>query len=201
MIVIIDYGMGNLASVGNALNKIGFEAIISSDPHRVMQAAKVILPGVGAFEDAIKNLHDSGMDQAIYEVVRRQTPLLGICLGMQLMMGESEENGLHKGLDLVPGRVVRFDLGNEYKVPHMGWNQVWPREDSLLFRDIEPGSHFYFVHSYYTAPDEDGWAAATCDYGSNFVCSLEQGNIFATQFHPEKSGETGLRLLANFAGL
>ncbi|MGE5392039.1 MAG: imidazole glycerol phosphate synthase subunit HisH [Deltaproteobacteria bacterium] len=198
MIAIIDYGMGNLASVKNALNKLGYEAIISDDADEILKAERVILPGVGAFEDAIKNLRQRGLDQAIDEVLRQEKPLLGICLGLQLMMSESEENGLHKGLDLVPGRVVRFALPAQFKVPHMGWNSIKPAADSKLFTGIAPESYFYFVHSYYVVPEDESVIAARCNYGMDFTCSIERSKLFATQFHPEKSGTIGLQVLKNF---
>lgn len=199
MITIIDYGMGNLGSVRNALHKLGYNSEISSEPDRVMRASKVILPGVGAFEDAMANLTGKGLADALKEVAAREVPLLGICLGMQLFCEVSEENGVHQGLNLVPGRVTRFQLPSSYKVPHMGWNQVEPVADSRLFAGIAADSHFYFVHSYHVNPGEPKWVGAYCQYGYDFVCALEHHNLFATQFHPEKSGEWGLRLLNNFA--
>jgi len=198
MIAIIDYGMGNLASVKNALTKLGYEVVISDDAEQILRAERVILPGVGAFEDAISNLRQRGLDQAIDEVQRQGKPLLGICLGLQLMMSESQENGLHKGLDLIPGRVVRFELPVQLKVPHMGWNSITPKVDSKLLAGISPESYFYFVHSYYVVLDEGAVAAAQCNYGVDFTCAIERGNLFATQFHPEKSGTIGLQVLKNF---
>ncbi|MGI6434397.1 MAG: imidazole glycerol phosphate synthase subunit HisH [Syntrophomonadaceae bacterium] len=199
MIIIIDYGMGNLASVQNALRKLGYDSVISSQPGEVLKASKVILPGVGAFEDAMNNLAASGLDEALKEVAAREVPLLGICLGMQLLCDESEENGLHQGLKLVPGRVTRFRLPAQYKVPHMGWNEIESASGSRLFAGIIPRSHFYFVHSYHVNPLELQYVGACCEYGYNFVCALEHNNLFATQFHPEKSGQLGLRVLNNFA--
>ncbi len=201
MIAIIDYGMGNLASVKNAFAKLGYEAGISSRPEDILAADKVVLPGVGAFADAVNNLRRDGMDRVISAVVKKQTPLLGICLGLQLLFGASEENGLHQGLGIIKGKVVKFDLPQEYKVPHMGWNQVRPAADSRLFKGIKGGSYFYFVHSYYVIPEDDSYITATSDYSRDFVCALEWRNVFATQFHPEKSGEPGLRILHNFAVL
>lgn len=198
MIAIIDYGMGNLASVKNALNKLGYEALISDDADEILKAHKVILPGVGAFEDAIRNIRRRGLDKAIDEIMRQAKPLLGICLGLQLMMSESEENGLHKGLDLVQGRVVKFELPLGFKVPHMGWNSITPRLDSRLFTGISPESYFYFVHSYYVVPEDDTVIAARSDYGIGFTCAIERGSLYATQFHPEKSGAIGLQVLKNF---
>ncbi len=199
MIAIIDYGMGNLASVANAFAKLGFEAYITSDPEMVLQADKVVLPGVGAFADAMHNLKKTGMDQVIYETVKRNTPLLGVCLGLQLLFTSSEENGFHQGLDIVKGQVLR--IPPHYKVPHMGWNEVRPRPESRLFKGIPAGSYYYFIHSYYVAPEDADWSAAVTDYGFDFTCAIEKNNIFATQFHPEKSSESGLYILKNFGGM
>lgn len=201
MIIIIDYGMGNLGSVHNALHKLEHDCAISSDPLKVAKASKVILPGVGAFEDAMKNLSAKGLDDAVKEVMAAEVPLLGICLGMQLFCEESEENGLHQGLGLVPGRVTRFKLPAHFKVPHMGWNDIRPVEPSRLFAEVPAHSYFYFVHSYHVNIDDDKWSGASCNYGYDFVCALEHQNLFAAQFHPEKSGETGLKVLNNFARL
>lgn len=198
MIAIIDYGMGNLASVKNAFNKLGFDASITSKAQEILSAERVVLPGVGAFEDAVANLRKLGLDQVIEELVARDTPLLGICLGLQMLFTESEENGIHRGLDIIKGRVVKFDLPADFKVPHMGWNQVKTAPESKLFNGIPANSHFYFVHSYYVEPDDKTYIAGTCDYGRDFVCAVEKRRLFATQFHPEKSSELGLRILKNF---
>lgn len=201
MIAIIDYGMGNLASVRNALNKLGYEAVITSQAEEILTADKVILPGVGAFADSIQNLRQQGLDRVIQQVAGRETPLLGICLGLQLLFSESEENGFYRGLDLIPGRVVKFELPRSYKVPHMGWNEIIPAESSRLFQGIPSGSYFYFVHSFYVVPENNTAEAARCNYGIDFTCAVEAGNIFATQFHPEKSGDIGLQVLKNFASI
>lgn len=201
MLVIIDYGAGNLASVRNAFLKIGAQAAISSDPKVIVQADKAVLPGVGAFADAMENLRRLHLDMTVKAAIESGTPLLGICLGMQLLFTQGEEHGIHPGLDLVKGRVLRFDLPREYKVPHMGWNTIYPQEGSRLLKDIPGGSHFYFVHSYYVEPENDAAIAARSDYGIDFVCAIEQENLFATQFHPEKSGDMGLKILHNFAEL
>ncbi len=198
MIAIIDYGMGNLGSVKNALLKLGYEAMITSAPEVILQAEKVILPGVGAFADAIGNIRSLGIDQVIREVVRQEKPFLGICLGMQLLFTESDENGVHKGLDIIPGRVEKFYLPGKFKVPQIGWNSIAINPASKLLAGIPNGSYFYFVHSYYVVPADEAVAAARTEYGVNFVSALEQGRIFATQFHPEKSSELGLKILRNF---
>lgn len=196
MIAIIDYGMGNLASVKNAFAKLGYETYTTSDPNQIVEAEKVVLPGVGAFADAIKNLSDLGIDQSIYEVVKRRIPLLGICLGLQLLFTESVENGVYKGLDVIEGRVEK--LPPLFKVPHMGWNSVETNPESRIFKGIPSGSYFYFVHSYYVDPADISWQAGQSSYGLDFVSAVEKNNIFATQFHPEKSSLIGLEILKNF---
>lgn len=198
MIAIIDYGMGNLGSVKNALLKLGYEAQITSRADDILQAEKVILPGVGAFADAIGNIRSLGIDRVIMEVVRRKTPFLGICLGMQLLFTESYENGLYKGLDIIPGRVEKFQIPTNYKVPQIGWNSIAINPASKLFAGITTGSYFYFVHSYYVVPEDEAVVAARTEYGVDFVSALEKGKVFATQFHPEKSSELGLKILKNF---
>jgi len=198
MIAIIDYGMGNLASVKNALLKLGYDAMTTSRPEEILQAEKVILPGVGAFADAIGNIRSLGIDQIIYKLVERETPLLGICLGMQLLFTESNENGVYKGLDIIPGRVEKFQIPSQYKVPQIGWNSIEVNPASRLLSGIPSGSYFYFVHSYYVVPEDKAVVAARTEYGVSFVSALEKGRIFATQFHPEKSSELGLRILKNF---
>ncbi|MDD4801629.1 MAG: imidazole glycerol phosphate synthase subunit HisH [Syntrophomonas sp.] len=198
MIAIIDYGMGNLASVKNAFLHLGYKAITTSRPDEILAADKVVLPGVGAFADAIKNLRQMGIDQTIHELVARQIPILGICLGMQLFCSESTENGIYKGLDIIKGRVERFNLPAGFKVPHMGWNQIEPDPSSHLFKGIPAGSCVYFVHSYHVVPADETVAAARTDYGIKFIAALEKGRIFATQFHPEKSSRLGLKILKNF---
>lgn len=200
MIAVIDYGMGNLRSVHKALEKLGFQTRVTSDPDEVVQADKVVLPGVGAFADAIKNLKASGMDEAVRQVVASGKPFLGICLGFQLLFSESEEDGLYRGLDIIPGRVTRFPptVG---KVPHMGWNQVEYCREAPVFASIPSASYFYFVHSYYVVPGDEQVQVAVCNYGLRFTCAIMKDNLFATQFHPEKSSVLGLRLLKNFGEL
>jgi glutamine amidotransferase len=200
LIAIIDYGVGNLASVRNALIKLGHEAVISSSPEQILQADRVVLPGVGAFGDAMNNLSHLGLDKTVKQVIASGTRLLGICLGLQLLFTEGEEHGIHPGLGIIKGQVKKFNLPRPYKVPHMGWNQVYPRQDSVLFKGLPSAGHFYFVHSYYVIPQDDSVVAAYSDYGLDFVCAVEQGQLMATQFHPEKSGRLGLQVLQNFAG-
>ncbi|MDD4776095.1 MAG: imidazole glycerol phosphate synthase subunit HisH [Syntrophomonas sp.] len=201
MIAIIDYGMGNLASVQNAFLKVGYPTLITARPEDILAADKVVLPGVGAFGDAIHNLRQRGMDETIRQIVERQTPLLGICLGMQLLFSQSEENGLHLGLDIIPGRVQRFDLPADFKVPQIGWNSIVINPASRLLAGIPSDSYFYFVHSYYVVPDDSAVVAARTDYGIDFVSAIERGALMATQFHPEKSSRLGLRILKNFGEL
>jgi len=201
VIAIIDYGMGNLASVQNAFLKVGYPTLITARPEDILAADKVVLPGVGAFGDAIHNLRQRGMDDTIRQVVERQTPLLGICLGMQLLFSQSEENGLHLGLDIIPGRVQRFDLPADFKVPQIGWNSIVVNPASRLLAGIPSNSYFYFVHSYYVVPDDSAVVAARTDYGIDFVSAIERGALMATQFHPEKSSRLGLRILKNFGEL
>jgi len=190
--------MGNLASVKNAFLKLGYDVMITARPVEILQAEKVVLPGVGAFADAIGNIRRLGLDQVIFELVKRETPLLGICLGMQLLMTESYENGVYKGLDIIPGRVEKFQIPSQYKVPQIGWNSIEVNPASRLLTGIPSGSYFYFVHSYYIVPEDEAVVAARTEYGVSFVSALEKGRIFATQFHPEKSSELGLTILKNF---
>jgi glutamine amidotransferase len=201
LIAIIDYGMGNLASVSNAFAKLGYETIVSQDPEQILAADKVVLPGVGAFADAIKNIRTRGIDQTITELMKRNTPLLGICLGYQLLFSESDEDGVHQGLDVIKGRVEKLRLPAVFKVPHMGWNNIATKPDSRLFAGIPRGSYFYFVHSYRAIPEDDTFIAATTEYGIRIVCAIEQGNLVATQFHPEKSSDIGLKVLMNFGAM
>lgn len=203
MIAIIDYGMGNLRSVQKGFEKVGFEAVVTSDPRVVLEAAKVVLPGVGAFRDCMRNLEQGGFVEPILKVIRDGRPFLGICLGLQLLFTESEEFGLHKGLDIIPGRVVRFPEGmsingEKLAVPHMGWNQISFTGRSPVFAGIDEGTNVYFVHSYYVKPDDVAVVAATTSYGIDFCSAICRDNVVATQFHPEKSQEKGLQILKNF---
>jgi len=203
LIAIVDYKMGNLASVKKALAALHYDAIITSDPVVIEEADGVILPGVGAFAPAMENLKQAGLDKAVKEACAAGKPFLGICLGMQLLFDGSEEGasegGLVQGLGIIPGKVVRFPASETVdkglKVPQMGWNSLVDCKGSLL----NDGEFVYFVHSYYCAPDDGDVIAAQTEYGIRYCCAVERGNIFATQFHPEKSGEVGLAILAKFA--
>jgi imidazole glycerol-phosphate synthase subunit HisH len=200
MVFIADYGAGNLRSVLKAFDYLGVKAIVSSDPAKLAGCRKVILPGVGAFGSAIKSLNASGFTEAILEHVDKGGQLLGICLGMQLLLTESEEMGVNKGMDLIPGKVVHFRSETD-KIPQIGWNSVDQQKESVLFRGIANHSFFYFVHSYYCEPENpDSVAATTWFAGKNFCSAIEKNGIFAVQFHPEKSSDAGLQVLKNFAG-
>jgi len=208
MIAIVDYGMGNLRSVAKALAHLGHPACVTSDPADVRRADRIILPGVGAFGAAMHHLRDERPDllAAVLDAARSGKPFLGICLGMQLLFSESEEMGRHAGLDLIRGRVVRFQFDGRpdaaaLKIPHMGWNALRLRRNLPLFRGLNDGVMVYFVHSYYCVPADDSMIAATADHGGSFCAAVAQENLFATQFHPEKSGAAGLRILDNFARL
>ncbi|HEX2999798.1 MAG TPA: imidazole glycerol phosphate synthase subunit HisH [Armatimonadota bacterium] len=206
MIAIVDYGMGNLRSVQKALEKLGYPAVVTAEPEEIARAEKVVLPGVGAFGAAMHNLERAGLKESVLAAIHSGRPFLGICLGLQLLFSESEEMGNFTGLDVVPGRVIRFpeEMRIEdrlLKIPHIGWNALRPHADSRLFQGIPAGSRVYFVHSFYGAPTDPAWVAASSDYGIEFCAAVERGNVFATQFHPEKSGAVGLRILRNFAAV
>jgi len=197
MIAVVDYGRGNLGSVEKALSGLGMRALITQDPRVVGTAEAVVLPGDGAFHDAMANLQALGLLEPIRACLDQGRPFLGICLGYQLLFTESEEFGQGKGLDVIPGAVRRFPSG--LKVPHMGWNEVMHHGDLRLFEGIPAGAHFYFVHSYYPETADGSLGVATCTYGVTFPAAVERGTLFATQFHPEKSQRWGRRLLENFA--
>lgn len=197
MIAIIDYGRGNLGSVEKAFGRLGMRAVVTQDPRVVADAEAVVLPGDGAFHDAMGNLQALGLLEPLRGCLDGGRPFLGICLGYQLLFTESEEFGQGKGLDVIAGAVRRFPPG--LKVPHMGWNQVEHRGDLRLFDGIPSGAHFYFVHSYYPETSDPSLRVATCTYGVTFPAAVGRGALFATQFHPEKSQRWGLRLLENFA--
>jgi glutamine amidotransferase len=197
MIAIVDYGRGNLGSVEKAFARVGMAAVVTQDPAVVDRAEAVVLPGDGAFHDAMGSLQALGLIEPLRACFDRARPFLGICLGYQLLFSESEEFGQGKGLDVIPGAVRRFPAG--LKVPHMGWNQVEHRGDLRLFDGIPSGAHFYFVHSYYPETTDPSLRVATCTYGITFPAAVARGPLFATQFHPEKSQRWGIRMLENFA--
>ena len=204
--LIIDCGIGNLRSVQKVVERLGVSAPISGDPSAVEGADAVILPGVGAFGDAMADLRRTGMDAALRgHTVERGKPLLGICLGMQLLACGSDEAGNHEGLGLIEADVLEMKVagkrdwaGRKLTLPHIGWNAVQPAAGSVLFRDVPADSDFYFVHGYHVICDDPALIAATCDYGGPVVCGIERNNIFGAQFHPEKSQANGQRLLRNF---
>jgi imidazole glycerol-phosphate synthase subunit HisH len=198
MIAIIDYGMGNLRSVQKGFERCGFNAVVTREAGQIESAAGVVLPGVGAFSACMENLAGLGLIEPIREVVRQRKPFLGICLGFQLLFSESEEFGKQKGLDLFPGKVVGFHANENLKVPHMGWNRIEKKKDSPFLDGIATGDYVYFVHSFYVVPANDSVVATTTEYGDSFVSSIATDHLFACQFHPEKSQELGLRILANF---
>ena len=196
MIAIVDYGMGNLKSVEKGFKKVGIDAVVTSSPKAVDDAEAVVLPGVGAFRDCIRNLTDLSLTESIITSINKGKPFLGICLGLQVLFSESEEFGTCKGLDIFRGKVVRFQKG--LKVPHMGWNTVKIINRPPILSDIEDNAFFYFVHSFYVVPENNGIIATTTDYGATFTSMVWKDNVFATQFHPEKSQDLGLKVLAGF---
>ena len=199
MIAVVDYARGNLGSVEKAFGRVGIPARVTDDPRVLDDAEACVLPGDGAFRDAMQNLDSLGLLGALRRALDGRRPFLGICLGYQLLFTESEEFGQTKGLDVVTGVVRRFPRG--LKVPHMGWNQVAHTGDLRLFDGIPSGAHFYFVHSYYPEVTDSSVAVATCDYGLTFAAAIGRGNVFGTQFHPEKSQRWGVRMLENFAAI
>lgn len=200
-IVIVDYGMANLRSVQKAFERVGAAAEITSDPATVAKADKVVLPGVGAFRDAIARLRESGLAAPIVEHIQAGKPFLGICLGLQMLFDRSYEDGTHAGLGVLRGEVVRFRNVPGLKVPHMGWNHLKFNGACPLFRGLPADSAVYFVHSYYAAPEDRGLTSATASYPEPFTAAVWRDNLFATQFHPEKSQAVGLTMLKNFANL
>jgi len=209
VIVIVDYGMGNLRSVHKALERVGFAAVVTQEPAQIDRADGMVLPGVGAFKKAMENLEQLRLVGAILKFIQSGKPFLGICLGLQLLFSESEEISLSRGLEVFKGRVIRFPFsqpgalrGREtLKVPHMGWNSVRIRRQSPALEGIEEGTHFYFDHSYFPVPQDPGIIMTTTDYGGEFASSVGKGNLFASQFHPEKSQAAGLNILRNFGRL
>lgn len=201
MIAIVDYDAGNIKSVEKALAYLGGDTVITREPELILQADRVIVPGVGAFGDAMGKLSQYGLIDILRQVASSDTPILGICLGLQLFFDSSEEAEGVSGLSLLPGRVVRIPNRVGYKIPHMGWNSISVNKSSRLFRGIEDGSYVYFVHSYYLQAERAEDVAATTSYVVDIHAAAERDNVFATQFHPEKSGEIGLRILKNFMDL
>ena len=199
MIAIIDYDMGNLRSVAKAFEKVGATAAVTRDPKAILNASHVVLPGVGAFKDCMRNLDEYGLIDPIIKSIESGKPFLGICLGLQLLFDESMEFGHHRGLGVVKGKVVRFPEGTGLKVPHMGWNEATKRIDSPLLSGIEDDTFFYFVHSYYAVPEDRSVDLTTTGYGLDFTSSIMKDNIMACQFHPEKSQKPGLKVLENFS--
>lgn len=199
MVAIIDYGVGNLFSLASSLKMIGEDAVVTSDPEVIKGADSLILPGVGAFEDAAKKLFSSGLDKVIKEECAKGKPLLGICLGMQMLFEKSHEYGIHDGLALIKGEVVSMKgrIPEHLDIPHMGWNALSFKKESKLFKYINEGDFVYFVHSYYADNCEES-ISATAEYGKEITASVESGNIYGCQFHPEKSGEVGLSILKAF---
>ena len=204
MIAIMNYGIGNLGSVKNALDYLGFESKITSDKEEILSADKVILPGVGAFNDAMETFKSYGFIEVVDELMKKNTPILGICVGMQMLFSESHEYGIHKGLGLLKGKIIRFENevnGISYKIPQIGWNQIHVVKDNPLLKGLDK-KDVYFVHSYYLSDADDIDIIAKTEYaGVTYGSAVRKGNLFATQFHPEKSGEVGLQILKNFCTL
>jgi len=201
MIVIVDYGMGNLRSVQKGFERVGSVPRISGDPDDVAKADKVVLPGVGAFRDAMAELKRAQLVEPLREAIECGKPFLGICLGLQLLFEVGYEDGAHEGLGILPGEVVRFDLPRQYKVPHMGWNQAMIRRPASILQGVEEGSYLYFVHSYYVVPRDQTLVAVETDYGGPFCAMVWRDNLYASQFHPEKSQKVGMKILENFSRL
>lgn len=201
MIAVIDYDAGNLKSVEKALISLGEDVVVSRERDVILRADKVILPGVGAFGDAMEKLNRFGMVETIHKVVEKKTPFLGICLGLQLIFESSDEAPGVKGLGLLPGKILRIPPADGLKIPHMGWNSLKIKDGATLFQGIADGSYVYFVHSYYLKADDEAVVAASTEYGTHIHASVESENVFGCQFHPEKSSGVGLKILKNFAGI
>lgn len=197
-LAIVDYGMANLRSVQKAFEAVGTPAVITADPQVIRSADRLVLPGVGAFEDAIARLRETHLDEVIHGFIDSGRPFLGICLGLQMLFTESHENGTHAGLNRFAGSVVRFPNRPGHPVPHMGWNAIRPQGDCPLFRGLPPDPAVYFVHGYYANPTDQTLVAATADYPDPFCAAIQRDNLVATQFHPEKSQRVGLAMLKNF---
>lgn len=206
MIAIIDYDMGNLRSVQKGLERVGHPSLITRKPKEILNATHILLPGVGAFKDCMENLNKYNLIEPILESINKGKPFMGICLGLQLLFAESEEFGTNKGLDIIKGRVKRFTFNEveRLKIPHMGWNNIQftvNGQGSSIFKDVPDSSYFYFVHSYYVVPDDNNITASKTTYGIDFTSSILKDNIFACQFHPEKSQKLGSVILKNFGNL
>ncbi|WP_346910459.1 imidazole glycerol phosphate synthase subunit HisH [Faecalicatena orotica] len=201
MIAVIDYDAGNIKSVEKALLLLGQEVVITKDRDTILKADKVILPGVGAFGDAMANLRERGLDKVIHEVVAREIPFLGICLGLQLLFERSDESPGVKGLGVLKGKILRIPDQEGLKIPHMGWNSLELRGNGRLFQGVPQQSYVYFVHSYYLKAEDENIVKASTEYSTHIHASVESGNVFACQFHPEKSSDVGLKILKNFVEL
>lgn len=201
MIAIIDYDAGNIKSVEKAFEKLGADIVITKDPEVILRAEKVILPGVGAFGDAMANLHKYNLVPVIEEVVKKGTPFLGICLGLQLLFERSDETPGVEGLGILKGEILRIPECGDLKIPHMGWNSLHLQNQGRLFKGLAEESYVYFVHSYYLKAEEEEIVKATAEYGVTIHASVEKDNVFACQFHPEKSSDVGLQILKNFVEL
>ena len=198
MIVVVDYGMGNLRSVSKALESVGAKTKVTSKPEDIISASAIVVPGVGAFRRGMDNLRKYGLSSVIIESINKNKPFLGICLGLQLLFTESEEHGICKGLNIIEGNVRKFST--QVKIPHMGWNQIKVKT-TTLFDGIPDNSYFYFDHSYYVEPKDKNTVIATTEYGENFASAVNKDNVWGVQFHPEKSSTLGLKILKNFAEL
>ena len=201
MVAIIDYDAGNIKSVEKALLHLGEEVMITRDREKILNSDKVILPGVGAFGDAMEKLRSYGLDKVIYEVVEKKIPFLGICLGLQLLFEKSDETPGVEGLGILKGKILRIPDKPGFKIPHIGWNSLELTNNGRLFKGIEEQSYVYFVHSYYLEAEDEQIVKASTNYVTHIHASVESGNVFACQFHPEKSGDVGLQILKNFAAL
>ncbi len=201
MIAMIDYDAGNIKSVEKALQKLGADVVITKDPQVILNADKVILPGVGSFGDAMDNLKKYGLDEVIHQVVEKGTPFLGICLGLQLLFERSDESPEAVGLGILKGEILRIPDAEGLKIPHMGWNSLHLQNNGRLFKGLRENDYVYFVHSYYLKAEDEEIVKATTNYSVNIHASVEQDNVFACQFHPEKSSDVGLQILKNFVEL
>lgn len=201
MIAMIDYDAGNIKSVEKALQKLGADVVITKDQHEILSADKVILPGVGSFGDAMNNLKKYGLDEVIHQVVQKGTPFLGICLGLQLLFERSDESPEAVGLGILKGEILRIPDAEGLKIPHMGWNSLHLQNNGRLFKGLKENDYVYFVHSYYLKAEEEEIVKATTNYSVNIHASVEKDNVFACQFHPEKSSDVGLQILKNFVEL